>query len=445
MAGGGRRVGWRASDGVIDFCKQAEIGISDIDFRGREGLNRSMMAIRVVLALVVMGSFSARAESPVAVPSGVTCEEIGTYDLARLKRVLTTELADFGTFSGTFPPPRFAVRLYRVIYPSVVPEAGNRPTVASGLLAVPEDAAGKTLPVVSYQHGTVFSREDVPSNPDRSMETRVMLAQFAAQGYVVVAADYFGKGVSKEPDGYLMKRSTEQACVDLLRAARAASEGLGVTWGPLFLSGWSQGGWNTMVLLRKLEALGMPVRAAATASSPNDLFALTNRWLHAPSAIDAVFLPGVFTLLLHAAQEYHGWPGLADSAIRPEYREAARGLYANTLTWDEAAKTLPKGLGDLLTPEFTAASSAGEGPFWDLLRESATSQWRSRTPLRTYFGEADEVVPPVVAQLPVAYQTLMGGGETVAVPAGKTANHRGTFLFGVADQKSWFDALQTKP
>ncbi len=122
-------------------------------------------------------------------------EPIAVYDVDRLNQILTTELAEFSDFKITYPPARHAVQLYRVTYPSVVPELGNKPTMASGLIGVPVDASG-TLPVVSYQHGSVFGKDEVPSNPEQSTETRLMLANFAGQGYILVAADYFGKGVS---------------------------------------------------------------------------------------------------------------------------------------------------------------------------------------------------------------------------------------------------------
>ena len=58
------------------------------------------------------------------------------------------------------------------------------------------------MPMVSYQHGTVFSKDDVPSRPEQSAETRIMIARFAAQGYVVISADYSGHGYSR-PAGQL--------------------------------------------------------------------------------------------------------------------------------------------------------------------------------------------------------------------------------------------------
>ncbi len=375
-----------------------------------------------------------------AIPSGVSCQLIGTYSADRLNTILTSEVKEFCDYPVTYPPARYAVKLYRVIYTSVIPEQNNRPTVASGLVAVPETGA-KTMPVVSYQHGTVFSKTSVPSHPDDSMETRLMLAQFAGQGYMVIATDYFGKGESPEFDSYLVKNSTQQACLDMLYAAQAVSKGLKIEWGPLFLSGWSQGGWATMVFLNKLESVGVPVTAAATASAPEDLFAIINRWLHAPEEGDASFLSGLLALQLNAYQEYDGLPGLAQTAIKPAYVSVARDLYLNKISWTEATSKLPKHLSELLQDDFVAAGSVGNTRYWSILQESQAYRWRSKTSLRSYYGDADEVVPPYIATLPVGYQKIMGGAETTAVEVTGKATHRGTFVYAVADEKKWFDQM----
>ena len=373
----------------------------------------------------------------------VTCELIGTYDIARLNKVLTTELAEFSDYPAKMPTATNAVRLYRIVYPSVVPEQNNRPTKASGLLAIPDGAPGK-LPVVSYQHGTVFSKTEVPSHPDESMETRLMLAAFAGRGYVVVAADYFGKGESPETDAYLVKASAQQACYDMLTSARAASADLKVEWGDLFLTGWSQGGWTTMVFLNRLEEAAVPVKAASTASAPNDLFAAINHWIHSPSDNDASFIPGLLALQLPAYERYYGLSGLADAAIVPDCQTAARDLYLNNKTWAEAG--LPKTLARFLQEPFAAESSLAGNAYWKILRENQAYQWRSVTPLRIYYGEVDEVVPPAIAMLPAAYQKTVGGAQTTAIEVeGKLATHRGTFVHAVAEQAKWFDELILSP
>ena len=53
----------------------------------------------------------------------------------------------------------------------------------------------------------------------------------------------------------------------------------------------------------------------------------------------------------------------------------------------------------------------------------------------------DEVVTPYMVRLPVEYQKALGGTLPVAVAAGKKADHRGTFLFGLADRQKRFDAM----
>ena len=378
----------------------------------------------------------------IAIPSGVTVEAIGAYDPARLERIMTTELVEngFGT-PGCFPheAATTGVKLYRMTYPSVIPEQHNRPTVATGLVAIPDDVLPGT-PIVCYQHGTVFSKDEVPSNPEKSTETRLMVAQFAGHGYVVVAADYFGKGGSPEGDSYLVKASTQQACVDMLFTAKALLGALGMKPGPLFLSGWSQGGWATLVLLQHLESLGAPVTAAATASAPSDVYTTVSRWINNPQPIDTPWLTAVCALQLNA-QERYLQPGLVDVAIRPEYAQACRDLYANRIGWPEFSARVPRLSRDMLRPEFVATSAAGEGDYWQRLRAAQGYSWRSRTPLHVYWGAKDEVTPPYIATLPEGFQRIVDGAPTEAIPAGAEADHRGTFLFAVRHQKPWFDAL----
>ena len=55
--------------------------------------------------------------------------------------------------------------------------------------------------MISYQHGTVYGKQEVPSFPDQSPETQLMIAQFAGQGYIVIGADYFGMGSLRRAGG----------------------------------------------------------------------------------------------------------------------------------------------------------------------------------------------------------------------------------------------------
>jgi hypothetical protein len=385
------------------------------------------------------------------VSSGVQYQLIGTYDTKKLDDVFKKDLEDFlatssmgsKAFNDSFPPAKYPVKLYRVKYNSVIPEFGNRPTVASGLIAIPENGSD-SMPLLMYQHGTTFSKTEAPSFPDNSMETKIMIARFASQGYVVSCADYFGKGLSDLPDSYLVLKSTQQACVDMLFATQSILAARKIKTGAFFISGWSQGGWATLTYLQKLESLGIPVTAAATASAPADGQVMYNRWFNNYQPIDAVYLPGCITLQIQAQEYYLQQVGLTASAIRPEYLQPSIEFYNGNIDWDTFRKQTKDKLQDYLKPEFLASGNACESPYWKVLDQSQAYRWRSHTPMYNYYGGSDEVVPVFIAKLPETFQKVLGGGPTTAVYAGDKADHRATFLYSVLHEKKWFDGFLKK-
>lgn len=401
----------------------------------------------LVASVIAAFGLPAMAQTATSVPGSTSYELIGTYDLARLEKIGGEDLRAFMAsstmprdFDGKLAKPKYAVKLYRILYPSVVPEHENLPVRASGLVAVP-DSGATTMPLVSYQHGTVFDRTYVPSNPDASMETRVMLLQFASQGYVVVGADYFGRGQSNLPDSYLVKDSTQQAGIDMFIAARDFLAAQKITPSHFFVSGWSQGGWVSMQYLYKLESLGVKVSAAAVASAPVDIYLTMNRWMSNPQPVDAVYLPGVVAIQLQAQEFYHRQQGLAEAAIRPEYLKAARDLYAGRIDFEAFYKQTPPKLADFIKPEFAQTGYTGLTPYWQVLQSNQAYRWRSDVPLRVYWGGHDEVTPEAIAFLPETVQKLVGGSPVTTIDAGKNADHRAVFIHGAIDQKKWFDAI----
>jgi hypothetical protein len=343
-------------------------------------------------------------------------------------------------FKGQFATPKYPVKLYRVKYRSVAPEYGNWPVEASGLVAIPE-TGGDSMPIVSYQHGTVFSHTEVPSFTDESMETKLMLAQFASQGYIVIGADYFGLGISKLPNSYLVRGSSEQACVDMLYAAQDILKSMKIKQGPLFVHGWSQGGWTNMTFLRKLEYLRIKVTAASTASAPVDAFATMNRWINNYQVGDAVYLPACVTNYIFAVEFYHQIPGLSRSAIRPEYYQSAKEFFEFKIDWPTYRKRTKDKVKDILIPEFMSGGDFGTGVYWLDLEKSQAYRWRCQTPLINYYGEKDEVVPVYIAKLAEGFHSLFGSNTTRAESAGPEADHRATYVYSVIHVKPWFDTF----
>lgn len=155
--------------------------------------------------------------------------------------------------------PRYSVTSYRLEYMTV--DAQGKEVRASGLVSVPVKAAGARSPVLGYQHGTIFKSAEAPSNNAVGSEVAVVMASL---GYIVVAPDYVGYGVSKgTPHPYLLSAPTAAATLDMLTAARTwRGQGNAVDNGQLFLTGYSEGGYATMAAHRALQAGNAPERQA---------------------------------------------------------------------------------------------------------------------------------------------------------------------------------------
>ncbi|SCC25369.1 alpha/beta hydrolase family protein [Kosakonia oryziphila] len=394
----------------------------------------------MLLALCAVSAFAQETtQQPIKVSDGITYELIGRWDVDRLNKILTVDTPAFSGVNVKYTPAKNAVKLYRVIYPSSIPEHGNKPTMTSGLLAIP-DTAGKSFPMVSYQHGTVYGKHQVPSFPDESPETQLMIAQFASQGYIVIGADYFGLGVSTEPEGYMVKASHQQATYDMINSSRQVLAQMGLENPHLFLAGWSQGGFVTMALLEKLEAIGMKVQATATASAPLDVFALMNGFLSFPRKFDADWLNSIVILSAFAYENYYGIPGLARSVITDEYYDVAKKAY-DRQPFNPADIT--SDLHKLIRPEYFDPQYFANSAYGRLMSDAQAYRWVIASPVHNYYGEADEAITVGVGKMAMTYAQSMGAGNTLveAISTGKTT-HRGTFATAVPLWKIWFDSKQ---
>jgi pimeloyl-ACP methyl ester carboxylesterase len=395
----------------------------------------------IVLALGMVGSALpavAQDKGAVRVTSDVQYEYLDRWDVERLNEILTVDTPKFAGIPVTYSAARNAVKLYRVTYSSVVPERGNEPIMATGLIAIP-DVADATFPMVSYQHGTVFGKEEVPSFPEQSPETQLMIAQFAGQGYLVIGADYFGMGSSKEPEGYMVKASHQQATYDMLMASGAVLDHMKLASDKLFISGWSQGGFVTMAFLEKLESAGVNVAAAATASAPVDIFVALNGFLNFPRKIDATWVNSLFILSSFAFENYYGMPGLARSLFTDESYDIARKVYERE-PFDQA--DVPSDLHKLIRADYFDAQYFAASAYGKLVAQTTSYRWIVKSPVRNYYGETDEVITPGLGRMAMTYQHAIGNGNPVveAVSTGDTT-HRGTFASAVPQWKVWFDGL----
>jgi len=429
-----------------------------------------MFVLRLILSLICLFVASTAALAEEAVFT-----YLKTVSAGELTRMLDEERATFIASQKAgdgyqLPPVSTAtndVELYTVRYLSQVPEQGGKPITATGLIALPVLADRSKLPLIAYEHGTVYGKYEVPSyafvanNPsdyphyDGSYETRYMAGLFAGNGYALIAADYFGMGGSAaEPEAYFVKGSTQRASEDLYRAALGFMKSKGIEQKELFIGGWSQGGLNATGLQERFEEDGIPVTATFTASAPADPYAALNGLLFYPRAgIDAPWVNTIMALSVFAFQNYYGPADLAKQTLDPAVYDDMKAIYERSYKGQEGLKQIMernagRGLLEYLRPELRDPVRFGVSDYGRLLASNETYRQSFQAPISMYFGSVDEVVKPMIGMLAAAYQAVLIGnlsdqsGNHVHPIDVKGGTHRLTFIAAAPAGKVWMDGLR---
>jgi pimeloyl-ACP methyl ester carboxylesterase len=422
---------------------------------------------------------------------GVSYEVIGSLSASELTTLLADQFTAFNTpIRQSLAPPALTrgATLYRVFYTiNVESSKFSAPQVVSGLLMLPEGGVMQgqpieDLPLVIYNHGTLFGREQTASNAVvmdggkwsvGSAETLFNIGLLAEQGYALIAPDYVGYGVNFIDEAYGVKKPTTTAIVGLLEASRSVLSTLGVRPSQLFLNGWSQGGLNTQWATQRLETLNIPVAAVAVQSPFNELEETARWWLSRTMADPRLPLdPGPWVplcvgILLKSYESWYGLEGLVDAIVKDEVIPAGIDSFGFPVTNPEAVtyreiirlfaqegdKAVRFGPPDVFSndqwqvlvtrngqpiwttiPGFAGQSMLVDGAldqpegvvrrFLDQLESDSPRYWKYSTPLKAWYGLSDEALPPDL----VAPGMGVEGGEKVTLVPVVDASHRQTFL-----------------
>lgn len=190
-----------------------------------------------IFVLALFALFLSSVSSTVSAQNLVSSEFLQEVPLETLQN-------DFSTLL------RYPTRLYKITY-TTTDVLGVLDT-ASGLVVIPfSEGEDIEFPVLSYQHGTVGSRDDVPSNLRGGYELAMI---FAARGYVAAATDMLGLGESRGIHPYVHAASEASAAIDMLFALDEFCAQNGVlTNDQLFITGYSQGGHAAMAMHQVVE------------------------------------------------------------------------------------------------------------------------------------------------------------------------------------------------
>ncbi|MGV9850296.1 alpha/beta hydrolase [Streptomyces sp. NPDC003442] len=335
-------------------------------------------------------------------------------------------------------PVRYGVRAYRLTYRTVDPY--GKPTTATGLLTLPQGGAQR-LDLVSDTHGTMVKRTYAPSASEDL--GRVPSYLNASAGRAVAAPDYLGLGEGPGPHPYMDTRSAVTASVDMLRAARTATNRLGrPLTGDVYATGFSQGGQVAMALGRALERGAdqhFRLKGLAPVSGPYDLEGQEVPALFDGRVNDTSGVLYISYWLVAQNRLHHFYKDLGE-VFRAPYASRVESLFDGRHDEEEVVKGLASSVKQLLTPAFYDRLRHPAGPLLDAMRSADhTCDWTPDAPVRLYAGAADTDVPIGNARS-CALQLAAHQAHVPVVNQGDV-DHFGSFATSAPQVARWFDAL----
>jgi pimeloyl-ACP methyl ester carboxylesterase len=283
---------------------------------------------------------------------------------------------------GLAPFVNYDISVYRIVYRTA--DTDDMPVLASGALVVPEETM--PLPLMSFQHGTLGSESDAPSY--FTSESYFATVVYASTGYIIALPDYLGYGSSKNIDHpYEHGHSLATAARDMLRAVREfdVSTNKFRADNKLFLTGYSQGGYATMALLKLLEEDHSDEFIVTASTAGAGAYNKSGFARHILEWDGELRYLNNFLWVLDTYDRVYGLNRGAGYYFNEPYSTVigSGGVFDNEQLNSQ----------ELFTETFRDGILSGaDNIFIDVLADNDNYDWRPRSPLQLYHGTNDDYV-----------------------------------------------------
>jgi len=337
--------------------------------------------------------------------------------------------------------PEYPATIYSVTYETLDPQ--NNTAVASGAIVIPH-GVNYTLPLLSYQHGTVVQRNDVPSEYGFDGIYGLLGLWGASSGYITLLPDYLGLGVSEILHPYQLAEPSANSVIDLIRASKTFSEENNLQLNDqLFLMGYSEGGYATLAAQKMIEE-EFPEEFEITASAPGaGAYDMSGIMVDLMLSEQEYGSPYYLPYMLFAYNDMYNLYDSPSEYLKDEYANVLPPLFDGEHTSSEIDAVMPSIpihiLKDGVTQEFTDDENH---PLRVALRENDLYDWIPQSPLKLFHSPDDELVPFENSVL--AYNTFIANGadtnnvELVECPCGGHSQAAILISFGAF---YWIDGL----
>lgn len=304
----------------------------------------------------------------------------------------------------------YALRIYKIQYKTSAPNGND--SHASGIVALPI-APDKKVGVVNYYHGTRVTRSDVPSR--MGIAYYIYPALFSSHGgYMLVMPDYPGLGDSDLAlHPYVHADNLAKSSIDMLIAAKELATKLNyATNDKLYLAGYSEGGFTTMVTYEALlkNHKDIPVTAVAAGSAPYD-WNETMQFLTKDPGLRAGLYLAYFFYAMQTYEKY--WQGL-DGIFKKPYDTLIPTLFDGYHEAPEIIAALPSDPRKIVNDAFLDSIINGTNEHSDkLIKNLNHYDFKSTSPLLLVGTKGDKDLPYSAAEF--AYARLKQQSDLVYI------------------------------
>lgn len=324
------------------------------------------------------------------------------------------------TFQPLVAQAKYNVTTFKITYNTT--DIDGTPTVASGAVVVPVGSGCDTFSIITYAHGTVLEREDVPS---RNNQEATIAKIGASIGAVAVAPDYLGLGDNPGLHPYLHAESEATATIDAIRAARELLDTLGKSDnGEVFFTGYSQGGHAAMAAAKYVQDHNLfsefNVIGAGPASGPYNLSGTQAEVLISDEPYSN---PGYVCYLFFAMQRVYGNVyNSYDEILKAPYDTLIPPYFDGTYDMSTVNALLPDTISgyiqDSVLTNFKNDSIGKTHPIWQFLTANDNYDWAPQFPVEMYYCTKDEQVDYHNALVAEDSMNAKGAASVVALDQG---------------------------
>jgi pimeloyl-ACP methyl ester carboxylesterase len=284
------------------------------------------------------------------------------------------------------PNVKNAVKIYRITYKTTNTDGSE--ITASGAVMMP--VSDTPVSMISVQHGTITSEAAAPSNFQPGFEAASYGTLFASMGYIIVYPDYIGYGASKDlPHPYEHRASLASSTLDMLRAAKELVKAqTAVKWDEkLYLAGYSEGGYATLSLQKKIEeeaSTEFNLKASSCGAGAYDKTAFMKYVINSSENTVASYNSLYLWVMLTYDRIY--------KLNKPKsyYFKEPFAAQIDKLGMEAPINVTFK---SILNDSFkTAVNTGSDAGFINAIGDNDVYNWKPKTPTRLIHGDADPLV-----------------------------------------------------